>query len=744
MVDDASMTLTLTFVTVISSLTLVRIFTTNEIARPLLLSVAGPMAVAFAVRLARLPWTVGFLGALGLQTTVVAWWMKRTSGLAIGTSTPREAVEIMRQAWATIDDLKPPIAPQLGFALMAMLGAWVVAMVADTVAFRLRSPLEALIPSVAILAVSSALSRHVTGQPRVRSAAAVVGAGILHVCVVAVADKGRPRAWFGAVRPRRSSALGGALILAVGVGALVLFGVPRSQLASLTPSLDLRVARDRSNPRIVTSPLVSMRRQLLELSDDEQFSVLSVNDDSSPARAYWRQTALGSFDGTSWTGSGTFSGVGSGADLPPDRDAVGASRITQDFRIEALASTWLPTAYRVTTVAAPNLPTDATLSFDEDTASLITKRVSIEGLAYRTISRPLSASGSEQVRIDDASVADPSMRELPDDFPVRVRALAAELTAAEPTVVGKARALQDYLRTFRYTTDVPAPSSRGALERFLFEDRAGYCEQFSGAFAAMARAVGVPARVAVGYTPGRYDPSDGRFHVTGRNAHAWPEVYVEGTGWLAFEPTPGRGIPGSENVTGVADQDASEGVLPGASSTVPDVAPTVAPSIDNLAPVDPSSTVALPYVPTEPAESRGGLGRMLLFALAGLLAVLAVVGRVPLVDRWRDARAAAAGPERLVERSWSRALRAAHWVGGRVAGTETPLGFARRIGEARVEGSALAVVAELVTAARFGGPGTVTATDAGAAVEASRRWEAAVFATLPRWRRVLHFAGLAG
>ena len=103
-------------------------------------------------------------------------------------------------------------------------------------------------------------------------------------------------------------------------------------------------------------------------------------------------------------------------------------------------------------------------------------------------------------------------------------------------------ALQDWFRTnFDYSLDSPAGHGDDALVDFL-ESGVGYCEQFAGAYAAMARSLGIPARVAVGFTPGNEDPDDpGLYRVLGRHAHAWPEVYFPGTGWVAFEPTPGRG-----------------------------------------------------------------------------------------------------------------------------------------------------------------------------------------------------------
>ena len=104
----------------------------------------------------------------------------------------------------------------------------------------------------------------------------------------------------------------------------------------------------------------------------------------------------------------------------------------------------------------------------------------------------------------------------------------------------KALAIQDYLRSkeFRYNLNVPALSAGGnQLRRFLTEVREGYCEQFAIAMAMMARQVGVPSRVAVGFTSGEI--VDNNFQqVTTHDAHAWPELWFPEAGWVPFEPTP--------------------------------------------------------------------------------------------------------------------------------------------------------------------------------------------------------------
>src|SRR5260370_38570285 len=89
----------------------------------------------------------------------------------------------------------------------------------------------------------------------------------------------------------------------------------------------------------------------------------------------------------------------------------------------------------------------------------------------------------------------------------------------------------------------------------------------------MARLLGLPTRVAVGFTQGTIG-SDGKLHVLDLNAHAWPEVYFAGIGWLAFEPTPQRGEPGAQIYTGVPPQQASD-TGDTTATTLPNTPPTI-------------------------------------------------------------------------------------------------------------------------------------------------------------------------
>ncbi|NLT07180.1 MAG: transglutaminase domain-containing protein [Solirubrobacterales bacterium] len=113
------------------------------------------------------------------------------------------------------------------------------------------------------------------------------------------------------------------------------------------------------------------------------------------------------------------------------------------------------------------------------------------------------------------------------------RSLAGEADSPYEAVV----AIETHLRE-TYAYDELVPVRDRPLEAFLFEDRRGYCQHFSGAMALMLRMVGVPARVAAGFSPGTHDPDTDQYRVRDLDAHSWVEVYFAGVGWVPFDPTP--------------------------------------------------------------------------------------------------------------------------------------------------------------------------------------------------------------
>jgi transglutaminase-like putative cysteine protease len=155
---------------------------------------------------------------------------------------------------------------------------------------------------------------------------------------------------------------------------------------------------------------------------------------------------------------------------------------------------------------------------------------------------------------------------LPDSTPERVLALAREITQAAPTPYDRAAAIESYLRTFPYTLEVaPPPPGRDVVDYFLFTAGQGYCDYYATSMVVLARAVGLPARMVIGYTSGDYDATTAEYIVRQENAHSWVEVYFSGIGWVEFEPTAGQ--PVMERVGNVGASEPPPG-LPGGQSTI--------------------------------------------------------------------------------------------------------------------------------------------------------------------------------
>jgi transglutaminase-like putative cysteine protease len=129
--------------------------------------------------------------------------------------------------------------------------------------------------------------------------------------------------------------------------------------------------------------------------------------------------------------------------------------------------------------------------------------------------------------------------QLPPDFPVSISQLAQTLTKNLDAPYDKAQVITQYLRNnITYSTSIGAiPENVDPSEWFLFEHKAGYCNFYATAEVLMLRSIGIPARLAVGYAQGEYDPETGSFSVRQKDKHAWPEVYFNEYGWIEFEPT---------------------------------------------------------------------------------------------------------------------------------------------------------------------------------------------------------------
>jgi protein-glutamine gamma-glutamyltransferase len=153
--------------------------------------------------------------------------------------------------------------------------------------------------------------------------------------------------------------------------------------------------------------------------------------------------------------------------------------------------------------------------------------------------------------------------------------LTQRLVDAQPTHYDAVRAIQDHLRSEYQYSELP-PRRSHPLAAFLFEDRIGYCQQFSGAMALMLRMAGIPSRVVSGFAPGTREREGDVFRVDDLDAHAWVEVYFSDIGWVAFDPTPSAAPASSQQVPGLPTADITQSRLepdPERSEAAPGAAP---------------------------------------------------------------------------------------------------------------------------------------------------------------------------
>lgn len=262
------------------------------------------------------------------------------------------------------------------------------------------------------------------------------------------------------------------------------------------------------------------------------------------------------------------------------------------------------------------------------------------------------------------------------------------VTRGQTTAFDKLAAIEHWFTTpsdggFHYTlTPSPAlPSGPAGITAFL-KIKQGFCEQFATVFTLMARHLGLPARVAVGFTPGEPDPTTpGTYDVSTSDAHAWPEVWFSGIGWVRFEPTPRSGL-GAFTPSYLATVAPPTKAAPSAAaSAAPTVAPVKKPDPDALRP-NPSAASAT----AGSSVSLAGVLTILGVVLLLLLALSPALGRL-LVRRRRVATArtgaapgaasaaVAAGSHAL----WSELMDTVRDVGVTLPVSDTPRAIGRRL-----------------------------------------------------------------
>ena len=757
-------------VTVVVAAGMSRLFTDTSFLRDVLAVALSSHVVAAATRRVGLgAFNAALVSVASLAVTATVLLYTETAWFVVPTpDTVTAAIDHLVDAWDVVNGSPAPVVPVPGLVLIAGTALGLAAFLADAIAFRLPSGRWAVAPAAVVYGFTAAVG---TGDGAVLHG--VLACGAMGSTLVALWLRSRrAEAWIepGPGRGTRAMAraAGAALALAVAVGAVAGPALPgaraepwidleRLEVTDAAPWVDAppptpepwadlafsgngapaSLEGSGGGPRVLVSPLVQVRSRLIELSDVELFAVAVPEDE----RQYWRLTSLDEFDGDAWRARSQYEDISGPVAATLDPSAASGSELLQTVMLTGLGNSYLPAAYELRRVVDDG---GVAMEYEALSGSLIkTRRAALAGpgrFTYAVDSAVPAIGDPDRLRRSDTSMLEEGFlatnTQLPGDVRALVRSEAERITADARSDYHRALLLQDHFRLdggFRYDLEVHSEGI-DSLEEFLFDVRAGYCQQFASAYAAMARSVGLPTRVAVGFTWGDWRPErgidgafvDGAYVVRGRHAHAWPEVYFAGTGWVRFEPTPGRGAPGDFAITGqVADQagpgpdaaaaGADQGLEPadapgGPGSAAPD--PAGAPTDDPEAgsglarrPSPSADSGDSGAEASEASEGSRGLSGGLLAALA-LVALGSAAGSVPLLKRlqWRRHRDRLADdPAGLVDFWWTNALEALALVQLDSRPSETPQELARRVASVRPAAGPIQELALIATHGRYAG-----------------------------------------
>jgi transglutaminase-like putative cysteine protease len=513
-------------------------------------AVAGAvLAVAVASALARRAQVPALLqplvGLAALAAYTLACYARATLdyGLLPTAETTERLRTLIGEGLLDVEALAPPVPTSTGLVLLAVLGVGALAVVVDLVAVALDRPAAAGLPLLLLFAVPSAtVTGGVGWWPFLLGAAGWLG-------LLLVEGGDRVSRWGVPLRSTRPGTTYddpglsrvGRRIGAAALGVAVV--VP-----ALLPGLDGRLLGGGgegigfgggSRSTTTYNPITELGGQLT-LPVPRPLLTYTTDD---PAPDYLRLTTLDLYDGAQWSSS-ELSGsvkdekVEDGLPEPVGLDLTRTRQVTTEITIDELGGPWLPVTFPTREVGL-----EGPWVWDPEPDTAFSTRRTVEDVddSYRVLSARVEPAPG-QLGSTGGLPPEYDLYATPPEVTDYVRQLTSDVVAGQLGPYQQVAALQafftDRTNGFFYSEDasVPGTNAPDALENFL-RGRQGFCEQYASAMAAMVRLLGIPARVAVGFTPGE-SLGGGRYQVTTEDAHAWPEVWFPGTGWLRFEPTP--------------------------------------------------------------------------------------------------------------------------------------------------------------------------------------------------------------
>jgi len=456
---------------------------------------------------------------------------------------------------------EPPVPSIAGIVLVAAAGIGLMAAVTDLIAVRLRCPAIAGLPLLTLYCVRITTSARQGGV----GATIVFCLGMIGYLALLAAD-GREKlrvwgrlvtVWHGSTEDiaeapdtRALAASGRRIGLAAACLALVIpLLVPGINVHDLFAADSAGTGPGTGNGNGVVStpnPLVQMRNQLTSASPttvltyrttarDPRYQYLQVYVlNYSPSAQTWKLVQPRTFSPVTNGSVQRDPGVSPGTPASRTVTKISLSQGTTGYDAKLGV---LPVPYAPEKLQIP----ETGWVEDRATQMIYSTSPDMSGLDYTVTSTEVVPTRKAEAITPSypASIRD-SYLSFPSGPRGELARLARQITKGARTPYEKAQKLQNYFQSgaFSYSLDPDLPNGITGLIDFLFSSHTGYCQQFAFAMAALARLVGIPSRIAVGYTAGTSE-GKGTWKVTTADAHAWPELYFTGMGWLRFEPTPG-------------------------------------------------------------------------------------------------------------------------------------------------------------------------------------------------------------
>lgn len=667
---------------ILTMMSMAQVFERQRWFLPALLAVGLAFGSGWVARRLDVPGVLSpAISLLALVTLLGIVFLPETTAAGLPTAATMQGIgEALSAAGTDIRELAPPAPATDALTLLATAGAFLVAMVVDTIVFGLRRPVAAGLPLLALYLIP-------TSMAKTANVFAFVLAAVGYLGLLVAEGRDRARNWGRRLSgmdlvddvadvshvARVGRRIGSA---AVGVALCVPIVVPTVGEGIFGGTGGGLFGRgDGSRRAFVFNPIVEIRTRI---QIDDEAVVLRVR---TATPDYLRLATLDTFDGSSWKleerEAPTDNRVGPGKEirLPKELDNIETSPARYDVFVEALDVNWLPVPYAPYLVEVGK---DGDWRWEENGRWIFSsekkslgERFTAEARRPRPTDEQLRAPGDIPDDIRDKFLQLPQ-----GDAPQLALDVLERVTAGAETPYDRAVALNKYFKEtggFSYDLNVAQGNSVDNLTEFL-TNKVGYCEQFATAMAYLSRLAGIPSRVVVGFTPGHLENSE--WVITNRDAHAWPELYFPDTGWVRFEPTPRGG-------TVLPDH-----LVPDGPAVVPTAPPSVTPS---ATPSGAPSATASPkprQVPepepedAPPGQQGGGKGDSGLPLVPVGAGAAALALATPTFVAWgtrRRRRRPVGDHVGRIHAAWESLADAAEDAGHPLRAADSPRGAARRL-----------------------------------------------------------------